>query len=110
MGKDGYERATGILTETADISSVPNYDAKFKLADKNYDPKCDVCIAQEQGYGCSRIIEDPGPYEYEGGCMDCKHICGKPPIHIGVRNYCQEHMHILNKKLGIGTALPVPLP
>jgi len=100
LGKDGYELATALLVEYK-TGSILTYDSKYALPDKDYRAKCDVCVAREQGYACDRIVDSPGPYEFEGGCMDCKYRCGKPPIHIGVRNYCKEHMYIMNAKLGV---------
>jgi hypothetical protein len=73
------------------------------IPEKSYNPKCDVCLAQEQGYSCERLVQEPGTFESQGGCMDCQWLCRKPPVHIGIRNYCPDHLHILNKKIGIGT-------
>ena len=100
LGKDGFEETSAVLCEWQFGNEII-YDAKYQLPEKDYRPKCDVCLAQEQGYGCQENRDRPGPYEEEGGCMDCKFMCGKPPVHIGVRNYCEGHMHIMNKKLGV---------
>lgn len=100
LNKDGFEETTAKIGE-GPIGTQLTYDDKFKLNEKDYRAKCDVCLAQQQGFGCSRISDAPGPYEYEGGCMDCKDICGRPPVYIGTRNYCLDHIHILNRKLGV---------
>ena len=98
LGKDGFVKEDVTLLERI-IGTQVVYDRP--LVEKDYRARCDVCLAQEQGYACSRIVEAPGPYELEGGCMDCNQLCGRPPIYIGVRNYCSRHMHIMNKKLGV---------
>jgi hypothetical protein len=98
LGKDGFVSENATLLESV-LGSKIVYDNP--IPEKDYHARCDVCLVQEQGYACDRIAEAPGPYEYEGGCMDCKYMCRKSPIHIGVRNYCSEHVHILNRKLGM---------
>jgi len=101
LGKDGFEETTAILCECCTGNEVI-YDTKFQLVESDYRPKCQVCLAQEQGYGCQEMLARPGPYEYEGGCMDCKFQCGQTPVHIGVRNYCEKHFPIMARKLGGG--------
>jgi len=100
LGRNGFEQVKAVLCERKYGNEVI-YDAKYQLEEKDYRPKCQVCLAQEQGYGCQEMLARPGPYEEEGGCMDCKFMCGKTPVHIGVRNYCEKHMPIMNKKLGV---------
>jgi hypothetical protein len=97
-GEEGFIRETATLYERV-IGSDVVYDDP--LPEKNYRAKCDVCLAQEQGYSCERLTVAPGPYELEGGCMDCEHHCNKTPIHIGIRNYCADHIYLLNRKMGI---------
>jgi hypothetical protein len=100
LGKDGFEETTATLTEWTNGTEV-TYDPKFQLIEKEYRARCDVCLIQLQGYACPAIKDRPGPYEEEGGCMDCQYMCRKSPVHIGVRNYCEEHMKLMNKKLGV---------
>ena len=100
LGKDGFEETTAKIGKKT-IGTELVYDPKFQLEDKNYHSQCNVCLIQLQGYACQEMIDRPGAYEEEGGCKACKYMCGKPPVHIGVRNYCSEHMPIMNLKLGV---------
>ena len=97
-GPEGFVKENATLYESI-LGSRVVYDNP--LPEKNYDAKCDICLVQEQGFACDRVHDAPGPYEFEGGCMDCKYRCNKPPIHIGIRNYCKGHIHILNAKMGV---------
>lgn len=98
LAKDGFASEQATLYEGHGGTRLV-YDNPLTI--KDYSPKCDVCIVQEQGYACERLIEAPGLYEFEGGCMDCRYRCNRPPVHIGIRNYCKDHVSIMNKKLGV---------
>lgn len=111
-GELGWEKTTATRVETGSepySNTSITYDEQYRLPEKDYSPKCDVCLAQLEGYGCPSEIANPGYYETEGGCMDCRFRCQGSPIHIGIRNYCEKHIGIYNKKLGVGVAKPVPI-
>ena len=95
-GKEGFVKEIATLFESVRGTKVV-YNSP--LLERGYHARCDACLIQEQGYSCNRLTDYPGPYEFEGGCMDCKHMCGKTPIHIGVRNYCGDHAYMMSKKL-----------